>query len=205
MPNLPIPVVAAALALGLALAAAPARAEKADRTRPIAVESDQDCIVDLQKETNVCSGNVVITQGTLQIRADRIELRKTADGYQTASAQGSAERPARYRQKRDHVDEYVEGRALRIDYDARANTLRFEGQASARRLRGAVTADEIQGHVIVWDNAAEAFSVQGGTPTATNPSGRVRAVLSPREAASAPAAASAPTPLRSTPALGEAR
>jgi lipopolysaccharide export system protein LptA len=194
---------AAALAFGIA----PALAEKADRNKPMTLESDQPCVVNLLKNTSSCSGNVVITQGTLVLRADRVELRETPDGYQVASATGADGKPAQYRQKRDVVDEHVEGTALRIDYDSRANTLRFEGKATARRLRGAVTADEIHGQVILWDNTAEMFNVQGGAATEGNPGGRVRAVIAPREqAASAPppAAASAP-PLRSTPSLGERR
>ena len=79
-----------------------------------------------------------------------------------------------------------------------------------RRLRGSLVADEITGSVIVWDNTAELFSVQGGTSTPANPSGRVRAVLSPR--ADTPAAeggASAPAgaggALKANRALGEPR
>lgn len=210
---IPLPPHAARGAIGACLAAAlaagPAAAEKADRSKPIAVESDQACQVDLVRESNVCSGNVVIAQGTLLIRADRVEMRKGADGYQTASASGTAAKPAQYRQKRDGVDEYVEGSAQRIVYDERSNTLRFEGQANARRLRGTVPADEIFGNVITWDNTGEVFSVQGGSVTPTNPGGRVRAVLAPRPADAPasvpPAAGSAPAPLRSTPALGERR
>lgn len=195
----------------LLLAAGPAAlAEKADRGKPMSLESDQPCTVNLLKQTSSCSGNVVVAQGTLLIRAERVELRETPEGYKLASAIGAEGKPAQYRQKRDGVDEHVEGTALRIDYDSRANTLRFEGQAAARLLRGAVTAEEVHGKVITWDNNAEQFIVQGGAATAENPSGRVRAVLVPRDpAAASPAApaASAPAapPLRSTPALGERR
>jgi lipopolysaccharide export system protein LptA len=190
----------------LAVLAAPAWAERADRTKPMTLESDQPCVVNLVKNTSSCSGNVVITQGTLVLRADRVELRETPDGYQLASAIGADGKPAQYRQKRDAVDEHVEGTAQRIDYDSRANTLRFEGQAVARRLRAGVTADEIHGQVILWDNTAELFNVQGGAPTDRNPGGRVRAVIAPRE----PAASAPPTPasaprLRSTPSLGDRR
>ncbi|MBI5259329.1 MAG: lipopolysaccharide transport periplasmic protein LptA [Burkholderiales bacterium] len=207
---LPLRSLAACGLLAACVLPGPVAAEKADRGKPIAVESDQACQVDLVKESNVCSGNVVIAQGTLLIRADRVELRKGADGYQTASASGSAAKPAQYRQKRDGVDEYVEGVAQRIVYDERSNTLRFEGQASARRLRGTVPADEIYGNVITWDNTGEVFNVQGGSVTPANPGGRVRAVLSPRPADAAasapPPAASAPaTRLRSSSALGERR
>lgn len=202
-PSIPLMTASAALALSW-----PAAAEKADRTRPVTLESNQGCMVDLVKQTRQCSGGVVITQGTLLIRAERVEMRETTDGYQLAAAIGTADKPAQYRQKRDGVDEHVEGTAQRIDYDGRAGTLRFDGRAVVRRLRGAVMADEIQGSTIVWDSIAEQFTVQGGASSPGNPSGRVRAVLSPRESASAPAAAASVgggAALRSTPALGERR
>ncbi len=163
-----------------AAAATDARAERADRGKTLTLESDQPCVVNLQKQTSVCSGNVVVSQGTLTLRAERLELRESPEGYQMAQAIGSDGKPARYRQKRDGVDEFVEGQAHRIDYDSRAGTLRFDGQAVVRRLRGNTQADEIQGGLIVWDSQAELFRVQGGAATADNPGGRVRAVITPR-------------------------
>ena len=53
----------------------------------------------------------------------------------------------------------------------------------ALRMKGE-TVDEITGALITWNHGTEQFSVQGGTPSAGNPGGRVRAVLSPRPAAS---------------------
>lgn len=188
----------------LALAMLPAQAEKADRSKPMTMESDKPCTVDLVKQVSTCSGNVVIAQGTLTIRGDRVELRENPDGYRVAIAYGSAGKPAQYRQKRDKLDEYVEGSADRLEYDGRADTLRFAGNAVVRRVRGGAAADEIQGSLITWDNTAELFSVQGGAANAANPSGRVRAVLAPQEGAVPASPASAPS-LRSTPALGERR
>ena len=195
----------AVLALLLALAAGlPVQAEKADRSKAMTLESDQPCTVNLQKQTSVCSGNVVISQGTLLIRADRLELRETPEGYQLAQAVGSAGKLASYRQKRDGLDELVEGQAQRIDYDSRTGTLRFDGQAQVRRLQGAAVADEIQGGLIIWDSVAETFNVRGGAATAANPGGRVRAVIAPRLPADAgPAPAAASTSLRPTPVLGD--
>ncbi len=201
----PIWLSALVLTLG-SLVGASAAAEKADRSKPMTMESDQPCTVNLLKQTSVCSGNVVISQGTLQIRANKLELRETPEGYQIAVATGGAGKPASYRQRRDGVDEVVEGQATRIDYDSGKATLRFEGQALVRRLRGTVVADEIQGAVIVWDSAAESFNVQGGAANASNPSGRVRAVITPRQPeAAAPAASAPPAALRATPALGDRR
>ena len=195
------------IALLLPLASGmPVQAEKADRSKAMTLESDQPCTVNLQKQTSVCSGNVVVSQGTLLIRADRLELRETPDGYQLAQAVGGTGKLASYRQKRDGLDEWVEGQAQRIDYDSRTGTLRFDGQAQVRRLQAAAVADEIQGGVIVWDSAAETFNVRGGAATAANPGGRVRAVIAPRlpaDAGPAPAAASNSNSLRPTPVLGD--
>jgi lipopolysaccharide export system protein LptA len=190
---------AATLLLALCLPCT-ARAEKADRSKPMVVEADQSGTVDLQRQVLVYTGNVVIAQGTMQLRADRIEMRETPDGYRTATALGSAAKPANWRQKRDGVDEMVEGSAERIEFDGRSDTLRFVGNGAVRRLRGGAVADEITGATIVWDNSTEVFKVEGGVPSAANPGGRVRAVLSPRPDGAAAAPAPVLSPAAATPA-----
>lgn len=173
-----------ALAGAALLASALAVAEKADRTKPMEVLADRSGSADLQNQVSRFSGNVVITQGTMVIKADRVEIRQSADGYQSGTAWGAAGVPVSYRQKRDGVDEHVEGLAERVEFDGRTEVLRFIGSAVVRRLRGKEAVDEITGALITWNHAAEQFSVQGGTPTAADPGGRVRAVLGPRPAAS---------------------
>ena len=183
------------LAAAAAASTVPAWAEKADRSKPIVIESDRGSTLDLQRQVTVLSGNAVISQGTMVLRAERIELRETPDGYRAASAIGTAGKPASWRQKRDGPgDEFVEGTADRIEFDGRADTLRLVGNGQVRRLRAGQIADEINGARIVWDNVAEVFRVEGGAVTAANPTGRVRMTLSPRAegAASAPPVPAAP-------------
>ncbi len=186
-----------------------AQAERADRFKPLNVEADQPGRIDLLNQYVVFNGNVVVTKGTMIIRADRIEVRETPDGYHNAVALGTAGKPATFRQKRDGVDETVEGEAVRLEYDGKSDTIRFVTNASVRRLRGAGVADEISGNLVSYDSITEVFSVSGGAAsTPANPGGRVRAVLTPREgsaaAAEAEAAASQPVaPLRTSPALGD--
>jgi lipopolysaccharide export system protein LptA len=188
-----------------------ARAEQADRFKPLNVEADLPGKIDLLNQFVVFNGNVVVTKGTMTIRAGRIEVRETPDGYHTAVAFGSAGHPATFREKRDAVDEYIEGEAERLEYDGKTDTVRFVNHASVRRLRGATVADEITGNLVTYDGISEVFSVSGGaTPTPGNPAGRVRAVLTPREGTPAARAAaagdSAPPPaLRSSSGLGESR
>jgi len=174
------------IALPLLAAGPSVLAERADRSQPIVVEADKPGTLDLQRQVVVFNGNVQIVQGTMVIRAERIEVRELPDGHRSAVATGAPGRPASYRQKRDGVNEVVEGSADRIEYDGRAGTLRFVGNGAVRRLRDGVVADEITGALISWDDQAELFSVEGGSPAA---GGRVRAVLTPPpETARAPAA-----------------
>lgn len=174
------------------LLAPSAQAEKADRGKPMVVEADKDGVLDLQRQVLVYSGNVVISQGSMILRAERVEMRTLPDGYRTASALGAVGKPAHWRQRRDGVDESVEGSADRIEFDGRADTLRFVGNGAVRRLRGGSVADEITGANILWDNGTEVFKVEGGATSPTNPTGRVRAVLSPKAEAPAPVPATAP-------------
>ncbi len=195
-----------------ALAAAPAQAEKADRFKPLNVEADLPGKIDLLNQHVVFNGNVVVTKGTMTIRASRIEVRESPDGYHTAVAFGSPSQHATFRQKRDAPDEYIAGDAERLEYDGKSDVIRFVNNASVRRLRGSETADEISGNLVTYDSGTEVFNVTGGAPaTASNPGGRVRAVLTPKEgsaaaaeaARAASAAASAPAQLRTAPSLGE--
>ena len=201
-PGLSGAMVVSVLVLALAMAMAPARAEKADRGKPMVVEADRPGTVDLQRQVVVFNGNVSISQGTMVMRAERVEMREMPDGYRAATALGSPGKPATWRQRRDGVDEVVEGSADRIEFDGRTDTMRFLGNGAVRRLRAGTVADEITGGSIVWDNTAEVFRVEGGATSATNPSGRVRVILSPRVDAPLPTPTPA-APLLPSRALGD--
>jgi len=201
-----LPAALLALALG-----APAQAERADRGKPLNVAADRQGTLDLLNQVIVFNGNVIITKGTIVIKADRVEVRESPDGYRTAVAIGGAGRPASFRQKREGVDEYIDGQAERLEYDDKADTVRFVNNAVVRRLRGASVGDEITGSLITYDNTTEVFRVSGAgsstsAATDTPAGGRVRAVLTPREGTPAAAAASqAGAPLKASPALGDKR
>jgi lipopolysaccharide export system protein LptA len=185
-------VTVAAVISACATVALPAHAERADRLKKMEVESSQPGKIDLLNQLVVFSGDVAVVKGSMSIRAARIEVRETPDGYQQAVAIGTPGQPARFRQKRDGVNEYIEGEAERLEYDSKGDLIRFTGKAHVRRLRGTNVADEVSGAQITYDNTAELFTVAGGSAAATptNPTGRVRAVLTPREGSPAAEAAS---------------
>lgn len=190
-------IVMAALAAGAVL---PAVAEKADRDKPMNVEADALRYDDLN-QSSVFTGNVVITKGTTIVRGGRVDVSQDPEGYQQAVSIAAPGKLAFYRKKRDGVDEYIEGEGERIEYDSRADTVKFIRQAVLRRYVGANLADESAGDLIVYDNPTDVFTVDSGqqTRTAINPSGRVRALLAPRNKASAPGAPVAPPPSGPTP------
>jgi len=180
------------LALAVLLAGAPVSAERADRNRPMNVEADSLRYDDL-KQTSIFTGRVVLTKGTILIRGAKVEVKQDPEGYQYGVVTAEPGKLAFYRQKREGVDEFIEGEAEVIEYDGKADRVKFIKRAEMRRFRGAVLADELTGSVITYDNSNDVFAVDGGAASPA-PGGRVRAVLAPRASASGGnAAAAAPS------------
>ncbi|HUW28001.1 MAG TPA: lipopolysaccharide transport periplasmic protein LptA [Sulfuriferula sp.] len=175
------------LLIPLLLTGAPALAEKADRSKPVNIEADNVTVDDLHK-VSIYLGNVVLVQGTMILHADKIEVHQDAEGFNSATAYGN---PVTFRQKRDGVDEYIEGFAQRMQYDGKPGTLQLYD--NARLKRG---ADELRGSYISYNANTEFFEVKGGSSTASSPAGRkgrVSAVIQPKPAKpAAPAAAPLP-------------
>jgi len=177
-----------------------AGAEKADRDKPINVEADRMQYDDL-KQINVFTGNVVLTKGTMIMRADRVVVRQDPEGYQYATGYGNPGRLASFRQKRDGVDQYVDGQALTLDYDGKAEIVTLDQKATMKKLERDRVTDEVHGNRIVYQSQSEFFTVESGTQSAssTNPAGRVRVVIQPKSDGAPPPAATpatAPQPLR---------
>src|SRR5262245_20912206 len=99
-PTLRRPARALLVALVLSGLAVSAPAEKADRNKPLNVEADSGRYDDL-KQIGTFSGNVVVTKGTLTMRAAQIEVRQSADGYQHGLATALPGQLASFSQKRD--------------------------------------------------------------------------------------------------------
>ena len=179
------------LLIALALAAGPALAEKADRNKPMVFTAEKQGRLDSVNQHTELVGNVIITQGTLMLRAEKVDVRETRDGYVQAYANGASGKPVSFRQGRDIPGEAIEGVADQLEYDTKTETVRFIGNANVRRTRGAAVADEVTGAVIVYNSRTEVFTLEGGSAS-PNPNGRTRIVMMPRpqpaeDAASAPA------------------
>jgi len=161
----------------LLLSAPASLADRADRDKPLLLESDE-ALIDDTHQTSTFIGSVRLTQGTMQIRGDKIELVKHKDGFKQATAHGNT---ASFKQKHEGSEEYVEGNGERIEYDTRSGMVDFYVQARVRRER-----DEVRGDRITYSMKTETFQVSSSASSKDAPSQRVRAVLQPKPKADGP-------------------
>ncbi len=164
-------ILRAALCLALSASAPIVVAEQADSTKPTQIEANR-MRADDAKRTTTFEGNVVVTRGTLTIRADKIVVRQDAEGFQFATATGN---PVRFRQRQDPKPPetegaWMEGEAKRIELDEKAN--KIELFDAARVNRG---GDEVAGDYILVDQKSDLYSVTPGKGE-----GRVRATIQPK-------------------------
>jgi lipopolysaccharide export system protein LptA len=153
-------------------------AEKADKNKPAIIDSEKVAVNELT-QTRVFDGNVIITKGTMLITADRVELKIDPEGFQTMLATGSVAKPAKFKQKREGLDETVESESSTLFFDGKADTILLTDKAIVRRMAKGVQQDEVRGAVIKYFNQTEFYDVKGG-PTSSEANGRVRTVLAPR-------------------------
>ena len=172
-----------------ALAALPAHAEKADREKPVSFASDEG-EVNYEKRTGILKGNVVITQGTLTIKANRIDFKQNADNSLSATVLGN---PLAFRQKRDDAEGYYEGWAQRAEYDGQKENLELFDNAILKR-----GADEIRSNYISYNSATEQFKAEGRASTVPPAAGeigrsdRVRGTFQPKSDGGLPGSKGAP-------------
>lgn len=154
-------------------------AERADRDKPIHLEADSATVEDYKRKDNfrrsIFTGNVVFTQGTIVIKADKVILKEDLKGFRYATGYGNL---VSFRQKRDGVDEYIEGWSQRVEYDDKTDKIELFGKARLKR-----GMDEVQGDYISYDITRDFFQVKGGhkEKDAQEDSGsRVRVIIQPK-------------------------
>jgi len=189
-----VPVLALFLVLG-----GNVLAEQADRLKPMQVEADK-MQHDETRQLTVLTGNVQAVKGTLVMRAARMEVQQDSKGQQVARFWAEPGQRVFFRQKREGLDEFVEGEAVQAVYDSRQDLMTLTDRAEMRTLREGRLADQIQGQRIVYNNSTEVVNVDGRLQGSDSRQ-RARAVLAPKLSASDPAAALPVPPLKSSPQL----
>lgn len=153
-------------------------AERADRNKPVNLEADRATVEDVNRKdesrVSIFTGNVVLTQGTLRITADKVIMKEDTKGFRYATATGDL---VTFRQKRDGLDEYVEGWSRRVEYDNKTDKIELFRQARLKR-----GTDEVKGDYISYDMNSEFFQVIGSNErgVATEADNRVRVTIQPK-------------------------
>ncbi|MFD0913780.1 lipopolysaccharide transport periplasmic protein LptA [Methylophilus luteus] len=158
------------------------RAEESDREQPIELEADTVSVNDAKK-ISTYTGNVILNQGTLQIKADKMIVREDQDGFQHSTCIGSPATPTTFKQKRTGKNEWMQGSGQRIEYNGRMDKVQLYTNAWVKRGEDIVTGDYIS-----YDANAEYAEVIGGTKA--NPNGtansRVKAIIQPKSKTTPP-------------------
>lgn len=142
--------LAAALVLAVGAQAA---ALPDDRSQPIKVQAKK-LEANRGENLSVYSGNVVITQGSLQIRADRVEVHGNEDGeINRVIATG---KPAHFQQQVQQSQTPVKARARRIEFTVASDELHLTGSAHVDRDGNTLTAEKID-----YDLTSEQMQAQG--------------------------------------------
>ena len=163
----------AGILVALLLAAPLSWAERADREKEIVVGADRLTADDANK-VSTFEGSVVITQGTMRMTANKVTVKEDAERHKVYVANGA---PVTFRQKRDNVDEWVEGFAERAEFDDRNDVLKLFNRARVKRNN-----DELTGDVITYDMKKEIAEVSGAPASAKAPNaGRVKVIMTPRK------------------------
>ncbi len=165
------------------------RAEQADRNKPVNIEADRMVANDSKKTTDF-DGRVILTQGTLRITADHMTVHQDQDGFKQASAYGN---PVTFRQKRDGVDEWVDGVAQRMEYNERLDRVELFDKAMVHRDK-----DQIRGDYLSYNTRTEFLQAHGNgsgsTPQTPQSHGRVHVTLQPANKDNAKTGKPAPLP-----------
>ncbi|QJR09035.1 Lipopolysaccharide export system protein LptA [Usitatibacter rugosus] len=158
------------LLTALALAALPVLAEKSDREKEINIGADL-LTGDDNARVTVFDGNVVITQGTMRITANKVTVKEDAERNKFYVANGA---PVTFRQKRDKAEDFIEGWAARAEFDDKSSKLKLFDKARLKSVQGEITGD-----LITYDTSRELFEVGAAQPG--TPGSRVKATLVPQK------------------------
>ncbi len=158
-----------------------AMAERADRDKPMQLEANRVTIDDARK-IQILEGDVLITKGTMSLKADRIVITEDQYGFQKGTAFSGKGGLARFRQKREGKEEYMEGEAERIEYNSANEVAELFHRAWVKSGE-----DEVKGDYIWYDAISEKYLVTAGeTRDPKAPPARVRATIQPKNKGSEP-------------------
>ena len=146
--------------------------EKSDKDKPIEIEADS-MTVDDSKSTSIYEGDVILTQGTLIIKADTLIVREDKQGFQHSTSIG---KPTTFKQKMEGSDKFIQGKALRIEYDGHMDKIHLYKNAEVKR-----GDDIVVGDYITYDANAEIAKAMSNNSYTSGKKSRTKAIIKPKD------------------------
>jgi len=143
-----------------------------DQYQPIHITADTATINDKTGITTY-TGNVVITQGSILIEADRVDMYRNNEGVEKLIAQGA---PAHFRQQPEINSPFSDAWGLHIVYLIDDETLTITQQAKVVQEQ-----DTFTGEKIIYNLAKSIVDAFGSSDKNSNSQqGRVNMVIQPK-------------------------
>lgn len=179
----------------------PAGAAKADRARPLIVDAgDGQMAGDRTPGRVEIKGPVVLTKGSLLMRAGGVVATAQSEGYHVVASAGAGGAVS-FVMDLDTPGARMQAQAEQVEYEEASGIARFTGNARLRRLVGGQVEREFSGQSIVFDTVSEAIQADGKPRGQVAGEGGLRIILMPRTQAASAAPPSPAVPLQTVPAL----
>ena len=123
-----------------------------DKTAPVTINADTTNI-DFRTGKRVLTGNVDITQGTLNIKADKVVLLYKGDDIDTATAYG---KPVRFKQLPEGHTELVHGEGKTLELKQAKDLITLKNNAKITQGTNTIT-----GKVIYYNTKTSKMTVKG--------------------------------------------
>ena len=141
---------------------------KSDRTKPIDIKADRVVVNDRQGISHY-TGNVLLRQGTLIIKADEVIVHLSNSKLHKIIING---KPASFEQQPENKQEIVKSKAEQMEYFSQKEFLILKNNAEV--LQG---GNRFQGDHIEYDTYNSVVKANKGA----NSQSRVHAIIQPRE------------------------
>lgn len=138
--NSPIRLIRSTLTLLLLILSSFASAIDVDRSQAIEIESDS-AVIDDSQGLSTYRGNVIISQGSTELRADSITVFANDRRLSQIVATGS---PASFKQQDPGTEQGTTGQAEQITYNAADALLIFDGNATLSQSTNAFSGEKIE-------------------------------------------------------------
>jgi len=144
----------------LVLSSPASQALKTDKDQPAVVDA-REIEMDFRNGSRIYTGNVRAKQGSMKLKADKMELYLKNGSLEKGFAWG---KPAVFRQRPDGKDADVVGKALKIEVYEAKNLVILKGKASITQ-----EGSTILGKKITYNMKTDRMKVLGNTKTVIQP------------------------------------